>query len=103
MDFSETIVVYDVKVGKCSKLNEYMNVYEYQMSRSLAFIQGHSDSTFSNFFRSETAKPIEAKFHMEASWDVGNKNLFKCSRSHNRHMPIYGEKLQKSSSLEQRG
>ena len=34
MDFSETIVVYDVKVGKCSKLNEYMNVYEYQTSRS---------------------------------------------------------------------
>ena len=34
MDFSETIVVYDVKVGRCSYLNEYMNLYEYQRSRS---------------------------------------------------------------------
>ena len=29
MDFSETIVIYDVKVGRCSYLNEYMNLYEY--------------------------------------------------------------------------
>ena len=26
--------------------------------------QGHSDSTFSDFFSLETAGPIEAKFHM---------------------------------------
>ena len=45
---------------------------------SLTFIQGHSDSTFSNFFCSETAWPIEAKFHVEP----GNENLFKYSRSH---------------------
>ena len=30
MDFSETILVYDVKVGRCSQLNEYMKLYEYQ-------------------------------------------------------------------------
>ena len=34
MDFSETIVVYDIKVGRLSLLNEYMNHYEYQRSRS---------------------------------------------------------------------
>ena len=34
MDFSETIVVYDVNVGRCSQLNDYMNLYEYQKSRS---------------------------------------------------------------------
>ena len=34
MDFSETIVVYDIKVGRFSLLNEYMNHYEYQRSRS---------------------------------------------------------------------
>ena len=34
MDFSETIVVYDVNVGRCSQLNDYMNLYEYQRSRS---------------------------------------------------------------------
>ena len=32
MIFSETIVVYDVKVGVCSYLNKYMNLYEYQRS-----------------------------------------------------------------------
>ena len=35
MDFSENIVVYDMKVGICSKLNEYMKLYENQRSRSL--------------------------------------------------------------------
>ena len=34
MDISETIVVYDVKVGRCIQLNEYMNLYEYQRSRT---------------------------------------------------------------------
>ena len=66
MDFSETTVVYDIKVGRFSLLNEYMNHYEYQRSRSsLNFVQGHSDSTFSVLICSETARPIEAKFHME--------------------------------------
>ena len=32
MDFSETVVVYDIKVGRCSQLNEYMKLYEYQRS-----------------------------------------------------------------------
>ena len=51
MDFSETIVVYDIKVGRCSQLNEYMNHYEYQRSGSFIDLdEGHSDSTFSSFF-----------------------------------------------------
>ena len=36
MDFSETFVVFDIKVGRFSQLNEYMNLYEYQ--RSWSFI-----------------------------------------------------------------
>ena len=28
MDFSETIVVYDIKVGRCNQLIEYMKVYD---------------------------------------------------------------------------
>ena len=28
MTFSETIVGYDVKVGRCSQLNDYMHLYE---------------------------------------------------------------------------
>ena len=34
MNFSETIVVYDFKVGRFIQLNEYMNLYKYQSSRS---------------------------------------------------------------------
>ena len=30
MDFSETIVAYDVKVSRCGQLNDHMNLYEYQ-------------------------------------------------------------------------
>ena len=48
MDFSETIVVCDIKVDRCSQLNEYMKLYEYQRSRS--FIDrcpNLSDSIFS--------------------------------------------------------
>ena len=71
MDFSETIVVYDVKVGRCSKLNNNTNLYEYQRSRS--FIQGHSNPTFSHFFFLETAWPVEAKFYVEPPWDEGTK------------------------------
>ena len=33
MDFSETIVVYDIKVGRFIQLNEYINLYDYQRSR----------------------------------------------------------------------
>ena len=72
-------------------------------SHSLNFVQGHSDSTFSVFFCSETAMPIEAKFHMDPPWDMGNENLFKCSRSHDHAYINYGEKLQKSFSSEIRG
>ena len=34
MDFSETIAVCDVKVGRCRQLIEFMKVCEYQWSRS---------------------------------------------------------------------
>ena len=38
---------------------------------SLTLVQGHSESTFSNFFSLQTAGPIEAKFHAEPPWDGG--------------------------------
>ena len=72
MDFSETIVVYDIKAGRCSQLNEYMKLYEYQRSRSLIDLGPDlSDSIFLNFFSSITSRPIEAKFHVELPWDRG--------------------------------
>ena len=47
MDFSETIVVYDIKVGRRSQLNEYVKLYEYQRSRSFIDLgPDHSDSKF---------------------------------------------------------
>ena len=70
MDFSETIVVYDVKVDRCSYLNEYKHLYEYQRSRSFIDLDPNlSESIFSNFFFSITTAPIEAKFHVEPPWD----------------------------------
>ena len=54
--FSETVVVYYIKVGRCSQLNEYMKLYEYQRSRSFIDLDpNHSDSIFLNFFSSITA------------------------------------------------
>ena len=53
-------------------------------SHSLTFVQGHSDSTFSNFFSLETAKPIEAKLYVEPPWDEGMKvNTNSLSHDHN--------------------
>ena len=44
MDFSQTIVVYDIKVCSWSQLNEYMKLYEYQKSRSFIDLgPNHSD------------------------------------------------------------
>ena len=74
MAFAETIVVYDVKVVRCSHLNEYLKLYEYQTSRSLIDLgPSLSDPIFLNFFFSITTKPIEAKFHVEPSRDRGTK------------------------------
>ena len=70
---------------------------------SLTLVQGHSDSTFQNFFSLETAMPIEAKFHVKLSWDRGTKvcskgpgHMFNMTAMH-----IYDKK--KSSSLEPKG
>ena len=93
MDFSETIVVSDVKIGRCSQLNEYMKLYEYQRSRSFIDIGPNlSDSIFSNFYSSITTRSIEAKFHVEPQWYKRTGNVFKWSRSHDqdgRHAHIW--------------
>ena len=61
---------------------------------SLTLVQGHSHSTFSNFFSLETARPIKAKFHVYSNDGMGNKNLFKRSRSHDQdgRLSIYDKK-----------
>ena len=66
MDFSETIVVYDIKVDRHSLRNEYMKLCEFQRSRSFIDLGLNvSDAVFLNIFLSITTRPIEAKFHME--------------------------------------
>ena len=72
---------YEVKVGTYSQINVYMTIYDYPRSRSFTDLCPRS-LRFNIFklFPSETARPIEAKFHMEPPWDVWNENMFKCSR-----------------------
>ena len=62
---------------------------------SPTIVQGHSHSTFSNFFFLETAWPIEAKFYVEPPWDgrmkvctTGLRHMTKMAV-----MPIYGKNL----------
>ena len=71
MDFSETIVVYDVKVNRYSYLNEYINLYDYRRSRPFIDLVPGSlrFTTYPNFFSLETAEPIEAKFYVDPLWD----------------------------------
>ena len=51
-----------------------MNLYEHQsQGHSLTLVKGHSDSTFSNVFSLDMARPIEAKFHVAPPWDGRTK------------------------------
>ena len=96
MDISETIVVYDIKVGRWSLLNEYIKLYEYERSRSFIDIgPSNSDSIFSNFFSSITSRPIEAKFHVVLQWD-GGMHVRSNGSGHTTKMAaisIYGQNL----------
>ena len=77
MDFSETIVGYDIKVGRCSQLHEYMKLYEYQRSRS--FIYHWSKSLrFNNFklFFSITAYFNVSSALRSSGWTWGCYLLF---------------------------
>ena len=65
-------MVYDIRVDRCSQLNEYMKLFEYQRSRSFIDL-GPKLSIFSNFISSITTRSIEAKFHVEPPWNRGMK------------------------------
>ena len=73
-----------------------MNLYEYQMSTSFIDLGPRSlRFTFSNLFSLETARPIEAKFHMEPQWD-GEMKVYSndpCDMTNMASMPIYGKNL----------
>ena len=72
---------------------------------SLTLVQGHSDSTFSNFISLETAGPIEAKFHVELPWDGGMKVCSNGPGHMNKMatMPKDGKNLKTSCSLKPKG
>ena len=51
-----------------------MNLFKYQRSRSFIDLGPMSlRFTFSNFFSLETARQIEATFHVKTPWDRGMK------------------------------
>ena len=62
---------------------------------SLTFVQGHSDSTFSNFLSLETPRLFEDKFHVEPPWDGGMKvsSIGLCHLTKMTAMFIYGKNL----------
>ena len=64
---------------------------------SLTFVQGHSDSTFSNFFSSKNTRPIEAIFHVEPSWDGRMKVNINgiCHMTKMAAMPIHAKETSK--------
>ena len=81
--FSETIVVYGIKFGRCSQLNEYMKLYEYQRLRSFIVLGTiHSGSIFLNFFSSITTWPNWNQILCWVPLGWGNESLFKLWRSH---------------------
>ena len=72
MDFSETIIIYDIKVGRCSQPNEYIKLYEYQWSRSF-FDLGPRSIRFNIFKLLFLRNRQEAKYHVEPLRDRGIK------------------------------
>ena len=93
MDFSETIVVYDIKFGRCSQLNEYMKLISTRgQGHSLTLVQISQIQYILNFFFSITIRPIEAKFHVKPHCD-GRMKVCSNGLGHMTKMaamPIYG-------------
>ena len=93
MDFSETIVVYDIKVGSFIQLKEYMNLYEYQRSRSFADLS--SKVTQIQHFQTSFAQKPLGRLKPNFKWCLhGMWGMKICSNvPGHKAMPIYGEKL----------
>ena len=71
---------------------------------SLTLVQCHSDSTFSTSFSLETARLIEAKYHVEPQWDGGTK-VYSNGPGHMTNMAvmlIYGKNLKIFFSITKR-
>ena len=70
-----------LEVSTYCQINVNITIYDNPRSRS--FIDLCPTSLRFNIFKLfflKTHQAIEAKFHMKPPWNVGNKNLFQCSR-----------------------
>ena len=65
-----------------SQIHLYLTIYDQGQGHSLTFVQGHSDSTFSNFFSSRKHWAIWSQIPYEASMGCWDENMFRCSGSH---------------------
>ena len=90
-------------IRKLVDIVNWMRIWTYTnikgQDHSLTLVQGHSDSTFSNFFSLEIARPIEARFHVGPAWDWKLKVCSNgpCHVTNMAAMLIYGKNLEKSS------
>ena len=79
----ETIVVFDIKVGRCCQLNVYMNLFVYQRSRS--FIDRQRSLRFNTFkllFLRNYHKANWSQILFEASIGWRNESEYKWFMSH---------------------
>ena len=92
IDFSENIVVYDIKVGRFIQLNEYMNLYEYQRSRS--FIDLYPRSFRLTIFKTSFAQKPLGRLKPNFIWSLHGMSEMKICSNIPGHMTmsIYGEK-----------
>ena len=96
VDFSETIAVYDVKVGMNYKLNEYMKIRVCLKSRSY-FDLGPRSLRFCHgqHFQRSSQKPL-GQIQISCRFSLGWGNEIPHYYSHMTKvsaMPVYGKKL----------
>ena len=87
VDYSETVEVWDIKVGMH---NEYREIYMYQRSRSIFDLLSKviHISLISNSFCPEATGQTEVNLYIEPSWDKGTQ-ICRNRRDHVTKMAIY--------------
>ena len=104
MNFSETIAVFDVKVGMYCKLNEFMTIgMSLRPCHSLSFIQGHSDFVVVNIFKHLLLRNQNKTCRSALGWGTkicsnGPGHMTKMAA-----IPTYGKNLYFFSSLDSIG
>ena len=91
---SETNVPTEVKFHVALPRSEYINLYEYQMSwSSIDLGPRRLRVIIFNLFSLETARSIEAKFHVEPPWDAGTKVCSNDQCGRYAHTLVYGKNI----------